>query len=101
MASPPPSPEPLIISARNPSPLQRLEIGTQWEHELAWPHMCLSLAQENSSSAALTVPPNDADHLWPEEWELLLALYHHYSSLSEGYTLSTSLSCAWVHFSCK
>src|SRR5260370_41971334 len=119
MASPSPSPEPLIISAGGPSPLQRLKIGAQWEHELVWPHMCLLLAQENSSSAALTVPPNNADHSWPEvslfysvcldfgndcpvqEWELLLALYYCYGSLSEGYTLSTSLSCAWVHFSFK
>src|SRR5260370_35750179 len=117
MTSPSPSPEPLIISAGNPDPLQRLEIGAQWEHKLAWPCTHPLLAQENSSSTALTVPPNNADHSWPkvslfysvcldfgndypvQEWELLLALYCCYSSLSEGYTLSASLSHGWVHFS--
>ena len=119
MASPSPSPVSLIILAGDHRPLPRLEIGTHWEHKLAWPHPCPLLAQGNSSSAALTVPPNDADLSWPktclfysvcldfgnnypvQEWELLLALYHCYSSLSKGYTLSTSLSHAWVHFSSK
>jgi len=36
-----------------------------------------------------------------QEWELLLAMYHCYGSLSEGYTLSTPLCHAWVHFSSK
>src|SRR5260370_35622858 len=105
MASPSPSPVSITISAGDHGPLQRLEIGAHWEHELAWPHPCPLLAQGNSSSAALTVLPNDADLSWPEmhlfysvcldfgsdylvqDWELLLAFDHHYGSLSEGYTL--------------
>src|SRR5260370_36714181 len=119
MASPSPSPVSLIISAGDHRPLQRLKIGTQWEHKLAWPCPHPLLAQGSSSSATLTVPSNDADLSWPEmhlfysicldfgsdypaqEWGLLLALYHCYGSLSKGYTLSTSLSRTWVHFSSK
>src|SRR5260370_2913910 len=119
MASPSPLPVSLMIPAGDQRPLQRHEIGTQWEHELAWPCPHPLLAQGSSSSAALTVLSNNANLSWPEMhlfysicldfgsdypvqgWELLLALYHHYGSLSEGYTLSTSLGHAWVHFSSK
>src|SRR5260370_27606282 len=119
MSSPSPSPVSLIISAGDHRPLRRLKIDAQWEHELVWPCPCPSLAQGTSSSAALTTLSNDANLSWPEmglfysvcldfgsdypvqEWGLLLALYHCYGSLSEGYTLSTSLSPAWVHFSSK
>src|SRR5260370_24899101 len=119
MASPSPLPVSITISAGDHRPLRRLKIGTHWEHELVWPHPCPSLARGSSPSAAPIVLPNDADFSWPEtclfysvcldfgsdypvqEWELLLALYHHYGSLSKGYTLSTSLSCTWVHFSSK
>src|SRR5260370_11694233 len=119
MASPSPSPVSITISAGDPRPLRRLEIDTRWEHELAWPRPRPSLTRGSSPSAAATVPPNDADFSWPEmclfysvcldfgsdypvqEWELLLALYHRYGSLSKGYALSTSLGHAWAHFSSK
>src|SRR5258708_4077254 len=119
MASPSPSPVSIIISVGDCRPLRRLEIGACWGHELVWPHPHPSLTRGSCPSGALTVLPNDADLSWPEthlfysvclnfgsdypvqEWELLLALYCHYGSLSEGYTLSTSLGHAWVHFSCK
>src|SRR5260370_37496150 len=119
MGSHSPSPVSITISAGDHGPLQRLEIGTRWEHELAWPHPHPLLARGSSPSAALTVLPNNADLSWLEtcffysvcldfgsnylvqEWELLLALYCCYGSVSEGYTLSTSLGRTWVHFSSK
>src|SRR5260370_12437590 len=119
MASPSPSRVSITISAGDHGPLRRLKIGTRWEHKLAWPHPHPSLTRGSSPSAAPIVPPNDANFSWPktclfysvcldfgsdylvQEWELLLALYCRYGSLSKGYTLSTSLGRAWVHFSSK
>src|SRR5260370_22956233 len=117
--SPLPEPFNITVTAGDPSPLWRLKIGTRWEHKLIWPCAHPPLAQESPLSTAQTIPPDDANHMWPndslfysicldfrndypvQEWELLLAMYHCYSSLSEGYTLSAPLCHTWVHFSSK
>src|SRR6266478_6179491 len=77
-------------------PLRKLQINVVWESELAWtPLKPLSHCQPSQSLPPL-IPSGSIDCPWPEEslsfpvqfdfrdyyppqeWELLLSLYHHY-----------------------
>src|SRR6266850_6663184 len=96
--------------------LRELQINAVWESELAWTPLKPLSHHQPSQSLPPLIPSGSIDCPWPEEslsfpvwfdfrdyyppqeWELLLSLYHHYRCFSTGYALSATLRSTWVHF---